>query len=427
MKILIEWVGSITLIVALVTLLIMYFRGTFRPRLKFPVKNLPSPAADNFAFTVANLSDSFITQGKATGFWVGADNINVARLEAIRSAKSSIKFETYTMSPGRRANDFAEAIAQQALAGVRVQLIADNFGAKSIPQKYWQRLRAAGVDVRIFNRFTWRYPLEHLKRNHRKLLLIDQQVALIGGAGVSDDWDGLEKIGDTAPWLDYEVCFQGPVVARLTGIFLQHWLDAGGTADFSEEALNPSQSNEPTVLVTSGEDPTYRDSAIRALYQSLIRAAKKRVWIASPYFLPNTNTREILVSAKRQGIDVRILTMGQHSDKRFIHYTSRELYDNLLTGGIEIYEHQPSMMHAKIMLIDDNWFSLGSANFDPRSFFHNDELNLSTSDEHLSQQIERFFLEAFARSYCVSRRDWQRRKLWERLIGRFWLLFYWHL
>lgn len=423
---LLTWLGIIIGILTVSTLIIFYFQGFFRARTSYHIQCLPSPAAPNFSSTVASLSDSFLSQGKIAGFWLEAEEINSARLEAIINARESIQFETYTMTPGKRANDFAVALAQQAQAGVKVQVIADNYGAHKLPLKYWRNLETAGVEVRFFNRFSWRDPVYHLKRNHRKLLLIDQRLALIGGAGVSDEWDGVESKYKT-PWLDYEVCWQGTVISRLKGLFLQHWLDAGDTANLEEEIIPINQDNESTIIVTSGEDPTQRDSDIRALFHSLIQAARERIWIASPYFLPNRNFRKILVKAQQQGVDVRILTMGECSDKPFIHYASQELYYNLLKGRVGIYEYQPSMMHAKAILVDNHWVSLGSANFDPRSFFHNDELNLSTNNQWLIEKIEFFFLNAFSLCEKESFEKWKNRSWIKRLRGRFWLLFYWQL
>ncbi|MDY6781468.1 MAG: phospholipase D-like domain-containing protein [Cyanobacteriota bacterium] len=418
---------SLTVIIFLIVL-VLYARGFFRRRTPYRANNLPPPDAPSFAITIASLSDSFVEHAQTAGFWVEAEQIFDARLEAIRSAEHSIEFETYIMTPGRRAEDFAKAIVQKASQGVLVRLLADKYGAKSIPENYWRRLRSAGVEVRIFNPFSWRDPFYYLRRNHRKLLLIDRKKAFIGGAGVSDDWDGSEEEGYKRPWYDYEVEFQGSVIARLNGLFLQHWLDAGGTVDLSGVRPQPeSRVQEAIALVSAGEDPTWRDSGLRSLYQALVQAARERVWLSSPYFLPDRNTRAVLVAAKRRGLDVRVITMGHRNDKQFVRYASRELYDELLQGGVEIYEYQPSMMHAKAILIDDAWVSLGSANFDPRSFFQNDELNLSTVEDALIKKVEGLFQDAFSRSRGISRRDLARRGLRERLVARLSLIFYWEL
>jgi len=425
-----EWIGSVGGIVLFFVLLIfltLYLRGVFRERRQYHLKNLPAPDAESFGFTVACLSDSFISNGKVTGFWVEAERIYAARFDAIAKAKESIQFETFIMLPGDRADQFADALVKKAREGVQIKVLTDDFGTQSLPKSYWKNLEDAGIEVRIFNEFSWKDPLYHLKRNHRKLLLIDGQVALIGGAGIADDWDGKDSNDSQVPWLDYEVRYQGPVVTRLKGLFLQHWLDAGGTADFTEHHLSPHESDEEQIIVTAGEDPSYRDSGIRALFQSLIAGARRRIWIASPYFLPDPNSRELLLEARKRGVEIRILTMGKRCDKPYVHYTSRELYPYLLKGGIEIYEYKPSMMHAKVLLIDDEWVSMGSANFDPRSFFQNEELNLSLRDRYLAEHMESLFLEGFEKSYLVNWKDWKKRPFKERAIGRFSLLFYWQL
>lgn len=420
-------IGGIILALTLVVLIVLYSFGFFRGKVKYRAKNFPAPSMSNFTFTVAFLSNSLMTQGVLTGFWSEGPDIFPVRLDAIRSAKDFIQFETFTMTPGHRANEFAEAIASKARSGVRVQFIVDRHGVKSLPKSYWEQLRAAGVEIAFFNPFNIRNPLEYLNRSHRKLLLIDDRVAYIGGAGVSDYWDGKAGVGEEAPWLDLEIRFEGPVVAALKATFQQHWLDLGKTVDFSEEPLVVSGPQGETALISVGENPNYRNSPIRTLFKNAILAARKRFWIASPYLLPNADTSKLLIDAKQRGVDVRILTMGKVSDKKYVHYTSRELYGNLLEGGVEIYEYQPSMMHAKTMLVDDEWISVGSSNLDPRSFFRNDELNISMKDGLLSEQLEKFFLYGFSRSLLLTKHQWRRRSFKERIIGRLWLIFYWQL
>ncbi|MDY7020760.1 MAG: phospholipase D-like domain-containing protein [Cyanobacteriota bacterium] len=409
-------------------LIFLYFKGFFRSHQIYKIFNFIDPDQSDFITAIASLSDSFISSGKVVKFCKQADEIFEARMKAIQSAQVSIQFETYIMTPGKRANDFADVLIKKASQGVKIQLLVDTYGAKEISKSYWKNLKSSGIEVQLFNPLSWRDPFYYLRRNHRKLLLIDQKIALIGGAGISDDWDGTEQ--DLAPWLDYEVCFQGECLERLQGLFLQHWLDAKGTINLSEQplAFHSSPQSEPSqILITAGENPTARDSSIRSTYQLFIQAARQRIWIASPYFLPDKNTQILLQEARKRGIDVRILTMGERCDKPFVHYTSRERYGQLLKSGIEIYEHKPSMMHAKLVLVDQHWVSLGSANFDPRSFFQNDELNLSIASFDLIKQIESFFLEAFQNSNFVNLRDWKRRSILQRLIARFWLLFYWQL
>jgi cardiolipin synthase len=170
------------------------------------------------------------------------------------------------------------------------------------------------------------------------------------------------------------------------------------------------------ILVTPGDAPSNLSSAIRALFTTAIFAAQERVWIASPYFLPDHQSRQALITAKKRGIEVHILTCGPRNDKKLVYYASVELYGYLLPAGIKISEHQPSMLHAKCLLVDDKWVSTGSVNFDPRSFFHNDELDISTAESQMVQHIEQLFHTGFERSKLVSMTDWQTRPLCQRIV-----------
>ncbi|MEA5503006.1 phosphatidylserine/phosphatidylglycerophosphate/cardiolipin synthase family protein [Halotia wernerae UHCC 0503] len=412
------WLGAIILLTGFILIVIFYCRGAFRDYIDYRAINVPSPDEGRFAVALGSLSNSLGTTGCIINFWFEADEIQSARLEAIQSAKRCIHFETFFMTPGHRANDFAAALAERAAAGVEVQMVVDHYGTKKLPQKYWKRLKAAGVNVRFFKPFSWKAPFDYAGRTHRKLLLIDGKVALIGGAGISDFWDGQKKFGDTAPWFDFEFCLTGAVVSVLEGMFMQHWTASSGTVDLSAENFDPAPPINPMILVTPGDAPSYRSSSIRALFTTAICAAKQQVWIASPYFLPDYQSCQALIAAKKRGLDVRILTCGSHNDKKLVYYASVELYGNLLAAEIQIYEHQPSMLHAKCLLIDNKWVSTGSANFDPRSFFHNDELDISTAEPQMVQRINQLFHTGFERSRLVNMANWSTRPLWKRIIGR---------
>jgi len=395
----------------------LYIRGAFRAPVKYRVKDGPSPAEPRFSTILASLSTSLMTHGTITQFWAQPDQIQAARIKAIQAAQHTIHFETFFMTPGRRANDFAAAVSERAAAGVEVQLMIDTYGTKGLSKRYWQRLKAAGVQIAFFNPFDWRAPSNYAGRTHRKLLLIDGQVGFIGGAGISDDWDGE---GQTSPWLDIEARLEGEIVPILEGLFVQHWTYSGGEANLRAETFrsNPHQE-QALILVTPGNNPTYRFSPIRALKENTIVAARKRIWLASPYFIPDQNSQELLIEAKQAGVDVRILTTSlENIDKKYVYYAAYELYGDLLKGGVEIYEYLPNMTHAKMLLIDDQWVNIGSANFDPRSFFHNEELDISTADPTLQRLVEQVFEQAFIHSQNMSLKDWKQRSWWRhRLMG----------
>ncbi|HIK31267.1 MAG TPA: cardiolipin synthase B [Oscillatoriales cyanobacterium M59_W2019_021] len=397
----------------------LYLAGAFRARIQYRFQNIPNVEDDAFFVVLASLSNSLVDRGNITGFWAGASDIYNARWDAIRSARETLHFETYEMTPGRRAGEFAELLANRVKAGVDVKLTIDNYGAKEVPKSYWKWLKNAGVEVRFYQTFPWRSPLDNLARTHRKLLLIDGRTALIGGAGISDKWDG-----NPVPWLDFEVRFTGPAIAILEGMFWQNWSYAGGIVDVREPIFRSHhKSGDFTFLVTPGK-PLYRHSPIEALVKTFIQAARKRVWIASPYLLPNSDLRHALCAAQKRGVEVRLLTMSrQQSDKTYVSYTGRELYGELLAGGVEIYEYQPSMMHAKVLLIDDRWVSFGSGNIDPRSLFLNDELNISTEQPEFAVQVRDFLQGAFQNSHRITMIDWRRRSFRDRAIGKIGLIF----
>jgi cardiolipin synthase len=418
------------LIFILIVSISLYLNGYFQSLIPYRFKYFPSSDHPFFGTTVASLSDSWITEGKITDFWVGAESIYSARWNAIKQARSFICFETYVMNPGYRADQLAKLLAQKVQEdNVIVYLLADSHGTKSMPEAYWQLLRQAGIYLRFYNPFDWRNPVKNLQRNHRKLLLIDDKKALIGGAGISDRWDGRGESDDIEPWLDYEIAIEGHTLERLKGLFWQHWLDAGGIPDLSSIPSRPCSHQSTKIMVTVNENPSYQNSSIRALFQTLTLGATQRLWLASPYFLPNENICHTLIEAHQRGVDVKVLTMGKKCDKSYVHKVARERYYQLLKAGISIYEYQPSMMHAKLALMDDRWLSFGSANFDPRSFFQNDELTLTLNDYHqeLLPKVEHFFEQAFDKSQYVVLSKWQQRNLRDRIIGRFWLLLYWQL
>lgn len=432
------WLFIAFLIFTLFVFIGFYLRGAFRDRLTYKVKHAPRPDEPQFPFTLASITNSFVTDGVITDFWNEPDKIQQARIDAISKAQHTIDFETFFMTPGKRADNFAVALAERASAGVEIRLVIDHYGTKNISDKYWRRLRGAGVKVSFFNPPNWKAPLDYAGRTHRKLLLIDSQFGLVGGAGISDLWDGIEKKDDTQPWLDVEMRIEGEIISVLEGVFSQHWTFDDGTADLGRNKFpnfsngreeNTSEKQDSNLmLVVPGANPRIRFSPIQAFKYNSIICARKRIWLASPYFLPDDNSIDILVAAKQDGVDVRILTTSSRSDKKPVYYASFEHYGNLLRGGVEIYEFQPSMTHAKLLLIDDIWATTGSANFDPRSFCHNEELDICSAQPKLIQGIKDTFEKGFAQSKRITLEQWQERSLIKhRIIGNTVDFFQWQL
>lgn len=416
------WILGVAALVLVLALGYAYLTGAFRTAPDYAIANIPSVHDPRFALSLEGLANSADTTGRLVGFWPTVDEIYAARSAAVAQAQELIQYETYYMTPGRRANAFAEEIIDRALAGVKIQLLLDHQGTSKMPQIYWRRLRNVGVEIQFFREPNWRAPLEYNARSHRKLLIIDGERVYIGGAGISDCWDGTEFAHDTCSWADFEVAYEGEVVSLLQGKFMQNWACTGGDIDL-KEGLHPVQKEGTIPLFITDNGSTLSESSMRLLMQMHILTAKQRLWIGSPYFVPDQNTTSCLIQACQKGVDVRILTMGAATDKTMVHLASRELYGPLLRAGVKICEHQPSMMHAKFVLVDDNWISTGSANFDPRSYFHNDELNISGNYPELARKVEQFFLDALENSLCLTPETWQKRPRDQKIKGQLALLF----
>jgi cardiolipin synthase len=292
---------------------------------------------------------------------------------------------------------------------VRVLLDAD--GSRFLRRRDVRRWRASGCEVRFFRPLQWYRPAQYNHRTHRKILVIDGKVGYTGGIGVADIWNG------PPAWLETMVRLEGGVVALLQGAFFQDWLIARGALDLSPDFFPPLAQGGPASAMVTCSAPIWGDSAIRLLYFGAITGATRRLWLASPYFLPNWDTTAALAAAAVRGVDVRLLLPGPENDKRLPYWASRRLYGHLLAAGVRIFEYQPAMMHAKAMTIDGRWSTLGSTNFDPRSFFLNSELNVSIDDAGFAAEMEGFFEAAFAQSKEITAAAWNGRGVVERLGG----------
>lgn len=418
MKKVAKWLIGAIVVLMVMGVGVLYLMGTFRESVLIQLNAALLQDAPLTSPVLQGIIDSVASSGRPAGFWVEADAIYAARLDAIRSARRTVHFETYAMSPGRRADDFARALSERAANGVQVRVLVDAYGGSQMPESYWERLRAAKVEVALYRPFSWRSPLQYNARTHRKLLLIDGELALVGGAGVSDSWDG----EGGAPWRELEFALRGTVVGHLEGMFLQNWLVEGKPIALAALRRAPAPSGAERPIVITNESPSLETSSIALLYQLNLASASQRAWIASPYFLPNQSLLDAMVQARRRGVDVKVVTMGPRNDKPYIRFASRELYEPLLAAGVEVYEYQPSMLHAKAMVVDADRITSGSSNFDPRTFLRNDELTLTLQDPALSRQFDEFFRETLSKSQRVTPEAWRERSAAQQAIGRLTLL-----
>ncbi|MNS27075.1 putative cardiolipin synthase YwiE [compost metagenome] len=393
----------------LLFVLLVALRVSVRYTLEEP-GNMGQPG---FVHTLVGLTSSPerpVTQARLYG---DVDEIYDSMLEAIHGAQHTITFETYLFWSGTITDRFVEAFGERARAGVKVKLLLDADGSRFLTRRTLQALKDSGCDVRMFRPFLWYQPVQYNHRTHRKLLVVDGKVGFTGGIGISDIWYGPPK------WLEVMVRLEGGVVGLLQGAFFQNWVIAGGALclgdDFFPEIEDDPHAKAMAMVTTSS--PIWGDSSMRLLYYSSIASAQKTLYLITPYFLPNWDTIAALGAAAARGVDVRLLLPGPRNDKALPYFASRRLYGLLLAAGVRIYEYMPSMMHAKAMVIDGRWVTLGSTNFDPRSFFLNSELNMSIDDPGFASEMESFFMQALAQSKEQHYHEWRKRGLKEHVLG----------
>jgi cardiolipin synthase len=335
---------------------------------------------------------------------------------AIQGARHSINVEAYIFQPGRIADQLVDALAERARAGVEVRMVLDAIGSSAMK---WSaaaaRLTDAGCRLDYYQPLKW-YRLHRANnRTHRELLIVDGRTAFIGGAGVADWWHDASAPDDPA-WRDTMVRVEGPVVASLQGVFAENWLECGGEILTSPACWPPLENAGPVDAIVIRSSPSDRATASRVAFQLLMACARESIDIHTPYFLPDQALRRTLVETVARGVRIRVLVPGPRTDQRLVRLASRRLYGQLLEKGVRIFEYQPGMTHAKVLVIDNRWAIVGTTNFDNRSFEHNDEVNLAFCDRDVAARLRHDFEADLGQSAEVTYDAWLRRPLLEKAL-----------
>jgi len=355
-----------------------------------------------------------IVSGNRISGLVNGDQIFPAMLEAIRGAKESINLETYIYWSGDMGEQFAEALAERARAGVHVHVLLDSVGSRRLDARSLNRMRQDGVDVRRYNPLVW-YNLARINhRDHRKLLIIDGKIGFTGGAGVADIWLG--NADSPAHWRDSQFRLEGPAVAQMQAAFMDNWMKTSDTVldgNLFFPELEPVGSDYAQVFKSSPREGT---ESVRLMYLLSIAAARKNIRLSSAYFVPGELITQQLVEASKRGVTVEIIVPGSKTDSPLVRYASRSKWGPLFKAGVRIYEYQPTMYHCKLMIVDDLWVSVGSANIDSRSFRLNDEANLNVLAADFAAEQTRIFEADKKLSREVRFEDWKHRSLGTKLM-----------
>jgi cardiolipin synthase len=357
-----------------------------------------------------------IVDGNKVDVLLNGDQIFPAMLKAIREAKQTIDFETYIYWSGDIGRQFTEALAERARAGVKVNVMLDWIGSMKITDDEMNAMRSAGVQLYRYHKPAW-WKLARLNnRTHRKLLIVDGRIGFTGGVGIADKWGGHAQ--DPDHWRDTHFRVEGPVVGQMQAVFNDNWTQATGQVLDGDAYFPPlkPQGNSPAQMFSSS--PTGGSESMHLMYLMAITAARHSIHLSNSYFVPDKLAVRALIAAAKRGVEVRIIVPGPHIDSDVVRAASHSLWGDLLKAGVKIAEYQPTMFHVKALVVDSLLVSVGSTNFDNRSFILNDEANLNMLDAAFAKQQEAIFEDDWKHARPYSLQKWEERSYADKLADQ---------
>ncbi len=360
----------------------------------------------------ALLGPPFLPGNQAT-ILLNGDQIFPSMLSAIEGARRSITFETYIYWSGDIGRRFASALGDAARRGVPTHVLLDWVGSGKMDEALLEELKASGVQIRKFHPPRWHNLGRLNNRTHRKLLVVDGLVGFTGGVGIAEEWTGHAQ--DPNHWRDTHVRVEGPVVAQTQAVFMDNWVKVTGEVLHGEAyfpQLAPRGDSRAQMFSSS---PTGGSESMQLMYLFSIAAATRTIDLSAAYFVPDDLTRDALLAAMKRGVKLRIIVPGDHMDSETVKRASRAKWGPLLQGGAVLAQYQPTMFHCKVLIIDRLLVSLGSTNFDNRSFRLNDEATLNILDKAFADAQTAVFEQDLARSSRVSLESWAQRPRSEKI------------
>jgi cardiolipin synthase len=345
------------------------------------------------------------------------DEIFPAMLAAIRSAQKTITFETYIYWEGKVGKDFADALSERARAGVQVKVTIDWVGSITMDESQLQEMQDAGVHVERYRPLHW-YNLGRINnRTHRKLLVIDGRIGFTGGVGIGDPWQGNAQ--DPDHWRDLHFRIEGPAVSQFQAAFNDNWIKTTG------EVLNGA-GYFPQLDRAGGMDahlfissPSGGSESMHLMFLMAIAAAEHTIDLQAAYFIPDELITKALIAARHRGVRIRVIVPGKNTDSDAARFASKAGWGPLLLAGVEIYEYEPTMFHNKMLIVDGELVSVGSTNFDLRSFRLNDEASLNIYDRDFAQRMTAVFESDLKPTKRYTYQTWKKRPLKEKLFETF--------
>jgi cardiolipin synthase len=352
---------------------------------------------------------------------MNGDEIFPSMLQAIHGAQKTITFETYVYWAGGIGEQFALALSERARAGIKVHVLVDWVGSDKMDASYGNMMEQAGVEFRKYRPLRW-YNLGRVNnRTHRKLLVVDGRIGFTGGVGIADMWTGHAQ--DSTHWRDSHYRIEGPAVAQMQAAFMDNWITATGEVLHGDDYFPPLTPGGSLAAQVFSSSPAGGSASMELMYLLAITAAQRTIYLSSSYFVPDPLTQQALTDALKRGVKVQIIMPGKYIDRKIVRGASKSRWGDILAAGAEMFEYQPTMYHCKVFIVDELLVSVGSTNWDPRSFGLNDETNLNIYDADFARQQVEIFRQDLTQSRRITLAEWQarpwREKFTEQLASVF--------
>jgi cardiolipin synthase len=370
------------------------------------------PGSEAFVMSAAGFLNVPVMHAHEVRLLENGDAFYPSMLDAIRKARDTINFEVYIFEPDEVGQQFMEAFEERVRAGVEVRLLVDGFGSWKLGRRHRKQLHEAGVKIERFRPLALRNLVRIYRRTHRRAIVIDGRIAYTGGAAVSHKWAG--NVRTPHEWRDSMTRVTGPLVAGIQSAFATNWVYCTGEVIAGPRFYPSWQDGGDTCGLSVASSPSDAMQPIRLLFWLSFINARRRLWICNSYFIPDVRLRDAVIERARQGVDVRVLVPGNHTDAVPVQLAGRSYYGELLAAGVRIFEFQPAMMHAKTVVVDDCWSLVGSANLDERSMELNEENVLGIADAGLAGAISQGMEHDITRSREIRLDEWRRRPVWQR-------------
>ncbi|MEX3951783.1 cardiolipin synthase [Paraburkholderia sp. EG287B] len=404
----------VTVAVTLVVILVIANLTSGEKKIEHKINRLYASDSPQFIRSMGLLLGPPVVEGNRFEVLVNGDAIFPSMLAGIRSAQHTITFETFIYWSGAIGEEIACALSDKARAGVAVHVLLDWMGSSKMDKRYQRMLREAGAQLVLYHKPHWTGLGRMNDRTHRKLLVIDGRIGFTGGVGIADEWTGHAQ--DEKHWRDTHLRIEGPAVGQMQAVFMDNWVKSTGNVLHGPEYFPEIDAAGDGLAHMFSSSPSGGSDDMELMYLMAITAAAHSIHLSTAYFVPDKLTINAIVEAVKRGVKVRIITPGKRIDTHTVREASRACWGELLAAGVEMYEYQPTMFHCKLIVVDEYLVSVGSTNFDSRSFKLNDEANLNIYDRDFARQQTAIFDADAALAKRITLEDWRRRSLREKLL-----------